>query len=495
MKKTQKLPVWYYLIITIVLLAGLIGIILSWPVFLIFLLAIFGVILAWLYLPVIIIFLPSILPFLPALNPTTDFDLASGRLIIVFLAIIGSVYIIYKKKCWFNLSTPTVLIIFLLAWSLFSGFMAEDLGRFIRKYLVFLTIFPIYFLLLAYLRKNRQWNKLFTYWSWSALLVSLIGLAQFLFQFVGGKERFFAYWGKFVAPVLYGANAGEAVASNPSWLVGIGGTDILRTISVFPDPHMLAFYLGMSIPLQCIYALKKEKYWLWILPVVSIVTLLLTFSRGSYVGLAGVTIWLMVYVLKKGISNIFIYRAVLVILVLVLTIFSISPIRDRFTSILDFNEGSNKGRLETWGEAMEVVSYNPILGVGLGNYANFVRPEADYREPIYAHNTYLDLASETGIPSAITWILLLALGIKPLFSVETQNIASQRGNKFKFYRWDLAAALGIFWFSLHSLFETPIFSPQILPLILVLIAFRTYAQETRHKKQGTNMFQKSIINV
>jgi O-antigen ligase len=387
--------------------------------------------------------------------------------VIALLAVIGSGYIIYKKKSWFNLSTPTILILFLLAWALFSGFMAEDLGRFIRKYLVFLTIFPVYFLSLAYLRKKRQWDKLFTYWSWSALVISLIGLGQFLFQFIGGKERFFGYWGKFVAPVLYGTNAGEAVASNPSWLVGVGGVDILRAISVFPDPHMLAFYLGMSIPLQCAYALIKGQKWLWILPTVSLITLLLTFSRGSYVGLAGVAIWLLLYILKKGIGTIFIYRAMLVIFVAILAIFSISPIRDRFTSILDFNEGSNKGRLETWSEALAVIKYNPILGVGLGNYSSFVRPEADFREPIYAHNTYLDIASETGILGAIAWILILFRGITPLWKNEN--------NKF-----NLAAALGIFWFALHSLFETPVFSPQILPLILVLLAFRAFSS-TRPK--------------
>ncbi|MFH1182976.1 MAG: O-antigen ligase family protein [Candidatus Moraniibacteriota bacterium] len=500
MKESQNLPAWHYIVLLVILTAGIIGIIFSWPIFLLILLTILAVVLAWLYLPFILIFLPAVLPYLPAINPTADIDLASGRLVIALLAVIGSIYIVYTRKSWFNLSTPTILILFLLSWALFSGFVAEDPGRFIRKYLVFLTIFPIYFLSLAFLQKRKQWGKLFAYWSWSALLVSLIGLGQFLFQFAGGKERFFAYWGKFVAPILYGTNAGEAVASNPSWLVNISGVDVLRAIGTFPDPHMLAFYLGMSIPIQVTYVLNRTPLSspplpvipteaeesleqperdpfasalraplrvttavLWILPILSLLVLLLTFSRGSYVGLAGVAIWLLFYVLKKGIDSIFVYRAIFVMFVAILAIFSISPIRDRFTSILDFNEGSNKGRLETWSEAIDVIKYNPILGVGLGNYSNFVRPEADFREPIYAHNTYLDLASETGIPGTIAWILLLFWGITPLWRNDS--------NKF-----NLAATLGIFWFSLHSLFETPIFSPQILPLILVLLAYRTYIE-------------------
>jgi len=342
--------------------------------------------------------------------------------------------------------------------------MAEDAGRFIRKYLVFLTIFPLYFLLLAFIKKKEQWFKLFICWSWSAFLVSLLGLGQFLIQFMIGRETLVAYWGKFVAPILFGANAGEAVASNPSWLVNISGATVLRSFGPFPDPHMLAFFLGMSLPLQCVYVIQKKIKWLWHLPLLSFIVLLLTFSRGSYVGLAGAMIWTIIYLIKQDrLASKTIYRGILGIILAVMLLFSIASVRDRFISIFDTNEGSNIGRLEIWSEAIEVIKYNPLLGVGLGNYANFVRPEANYREPIYAHNTYLDLASEIGIPGMLAWILLLFWGIDPLWKNE-KNL------------FNLAASLSIFWFFLHSLFETPVFSPQILPLILVLLAFRAFTQ-------------------
>ena len=501
------------LLIFLVAIVGIIGIVYSWPIFLGVVILGLSAIGAWIFLPQILIVLPALLPFMPALNPSADIDLAAGRLVIAFLAVIGSLYIIYKRRAWFSLSTPTIFIMFFLVWSLFSGLAADDLGRFIRKYLVFLTIFPIYFLVLAFLKKFKDWQKLFKYWSWSAFIISIIGLGQFLFQFVGGQQAFFKFWGNFVAPILYGTNAGEAVASNPSWFVNISGITVLRAIGTFPDPHMLAFFLGMSIPLQVAYSLdhfslsslprvkargklqqgsriSTAKHLdsrlrgndnksviikaIWILPILSFLVLLLTFSRGSYVAVAGVLVWLTVYFWRRHPEKK--QRLVIGFLSIIILSSLLPPVRDRFFSILDVYEGSNKGRLEIWDEALGITMQNPVFGVGLGNYANTVRPEAKYREPIYAHNTYLDLSSEIGLPGVIAWMLIIIWGIWPLFCVETHCNASLQGCKY-----NLATSLGILWFSLHAFFETPIYSPQILPLILVLIAFRAYCCSSSNK--------------
>jgi len=470
MEKVEKFWMAEYILLLGLLILGLAGIVYSWLVFLLILLTILGAVLAWRYMPRILVILPALIPFLPALNPQADIDLAASRLVIVFLFVIGSIYIVYTKRNWFYLSTPTVLILFFLFWSLSSVIMADDKGIFLRKYLVFLTIFPLYFLLLAFLRRREQWQKLFEYWSWSAFIVSFIGLGQFLFQFIGGQQLFFKFWGNYVAPVLYGTNAGEAVASNPSWFVNISGITVLRAIGTFPDPHMLAFFLGMTLPIQAALALKRMKYY-WILPGLSLLVLLLTFSRGSYVGLAGVILWLAIYFWRNYPQK---RQRILVGALLIILLSSIlPPVRDRFTSILDVYEGSNKGRLEIWNEALGITLQNPLLGVGLGNYANAVRPESKYREPIYAHNTYLDLASEIGFPGAIAWILLLYWAVKPLLSFKRENILN------------LAVALGIGWFALHGFFETPVYSPQILPLILVLIAYRGYFNNLSQTRSST----------
>ncbi len=441
----------------------------------------------------ILIFLPAYLPFQIALNPSADVDLASGRVIILALALIFFSTVFFRKKPWFRLSHLSLAIVFFLVWSSFSFFSADDSGRFIRKMLVFLSIFPIFFIAGVTLKKFSQWQKLFKYWIYSSFLVSAIGFGQFFLQFFIGQEFFFKLWSKVIAPILYGVNAGEAVASNPSWFVSIGGIDFLRAIGTFPDPHMLAFYLGMSLPLQLVFILKKNKKILWLPFFISFLTLILTFSRGSYVGLAGIFLWLIFFFWRAGknpetaqaikqISDrIKISRIIIFLIIFGVLTLSITPFRDRFFSIFDFDEGSNQGRLELWHEATDTVFYNPILGVGLGNFSNFIRPESKYREPIYAHNTYLDLATEIGLPGVTAWLIIIIISVRPAFSGQTGEIGrllfskQKTNNKQTLLLWNLAVSLSILWFALHCLFETPIFSPQILPLFIFLLAFREKA--------------------
>ncbi len=445
---------------------GILGIVYSPLLFLLGILLITSTLLTWKFMIPILIFLPAILPFQPALNPSSDFDLASGRVVILFLASIAFFYVLYKKISWFCLSNTTIFILLFLAWSVFGSIVAVDQERFLRKILVYLSIFPIYFLLLTFLKKFNQWEKLFSFWSWSAFLVALIGLTQFASQFVLGREVFFKFWGKIIAPILYGSNAGEAIVSNPSWFVGTGSGDLLRAISTFPDPHMLAFYLGMSLPIQvALIVRRKSSKFFWLIPGVSLLTLLLTFSRGSYVGLAGVLLWLFLKLPKLSKFRSYAFKGALVGFIFIFSALFIAPLRERFVSILDVSEGSNLGRLEIWNDSFEVISKNPILGVGLGNYAFAVRPESKLREPIYAHNTYLDIASEEGLVGLSIWIIIVLPSLFPLF----QNNCFSHQNFLK-----TAISLSVLWFSLHAFFETPLFSPQILPLFITLIAFGVF---------------------
>ncbi len=463
--------------------------------FILLLIAGLAFLLGFQFMPLILVLLPAYLPFQIALNPSVDIDLASGRLIIAGLTLIFILKIVLQRKAWFPLSHFSLALTFFLLWSSLSFFSADDTGRFFRKILVFFSLCPIFFLASAYLKKIESWQKLFKYWVFSSFIVACLGFGQFIFQFIASRELFFKFWGKFVAPILYGTNAGEAIASNPSWFVGIAGTDFLRAIGTFPDPHMLAFYLGMSLPLQIAYIITQQQRKFWPLVGISFMTLILTFSRGSYVGLAGIFLWLIgfFFLLQRNpavaskIQNwrekIKINRLLLALLLIGSLSLSIAPFRDRFLSIFNLDEGSNQGRLDLWSEALETSLYNPLLGVGLGNFSNFIRPESKYREPIYAHNTYLDLASEIGLPGVLAWIFLLFLGLKPLFPQNAKHLAKtifgrincrEQKQKRIIAIWNVASALAIFWFALHCLFETPIFSPQILPLFLYLIAFRGF---------------------
>jgi len=65
-------------------------------------------------------------------------------------------------------------------------------------------------------------------------------------------------------------------------------------------------------------------------------------------------------------------------------------------------------RLANWDQAGRVLAAAPVLGTGLGNYETAVPPHVRPGEPesIYAHNFFLHMAAETGLP---LFVLLLVL--------------------------------------------------------------------------------------
>ncbi|MDD3498409.1 MAG: O-antigen ligase family protein [Candidatus Moranbacteria bacterium] len=284
-----------------------------------------------------------------------------------------------------------------------------------------------------------------------------------------------ALWGKIIVPFL-GDSFSEAVIENSSWLVNAGGITLFRAVSFFPDPHMFSFYLGMSaFPVLALYfANAKHRHIYLILFFVILFADLLTFSRGGYLGMsAGLIVFIAIIsakgvFLKKIIANKYLLSSIFSAVFIFLAI--PNPIAERLYSSFDLSEGSNSQRLTIWKNSWDMIKKNPLTGVGLGNYSLELKPSADYREPIYSHNAYMDIAAETGLVNASVFLLILFLSIYN--SIKIFN----RDNNFIY----LGIASSITVFSFHSVFETAIFSVHVLPLF-ALFAGMANAQNNERR--------------
>lgn len=300
----------------------------------------------------------------------------------------------------------------------------------------------------------------------SGTLVAAFGLVQFFSQFLFGLEKVYRFWADYIAVPFLGKSFSEAVLQNPSWLVNISGQTYLRATATFPDPHMFSFFLGMIIPFAfALLFLSNRKIFYGIASVILLLADAATFSRGGYLGLfAGLVLALILSWNKLEKS----YKLSIILLALIsVTILIIpSPVSQRYFSSFNLNEGSNKGRIETWRKAEEVIFDNPLIGVGIGNYPLEIKPTADYREPIYAHNAYLDIAAETGILNSLVFIGILTTAISTFFKKSRKNLLF------------LAGAISLVIFSIHSLVETAIYSPVVLTLLLIIISFSNQNEKT-----------------
>jgi O-antigen ligase len=406
------------------------------------------------------------LPFQLALNPGEGVDLASIRVFILLIFFLFLAEGLRKKRLDITWGPVTIFVLFFLFFSAFSFFWAKNQEWALRKILFLFSIFPLYFVVISVIKDKEKMIRIMKYLSISGGLVATIGIAQFFSQFLFGLEKVYNFWAQYMAIPFLGHSASLAVLKNPSWLVNISGKTFLRATATFPDPHMFSLYLGMLAPISAGLFLKaKNKIFLATFFLILLADAL-TYSRGGYLGLLAGGVFLLVIFWKKMAKKykFFIFG----FLVLIALVFSVpSPISSRFNSIFNLSEGSNAGRLDMWRSAWKVAENHPLGGVGIGNYPLEIKPSADYREPITAHNTYLDIAAETGIIATLAWIALLVSAIVIFLKKSLYD---------SFY---IMMAVSVVIFAAHQLAETAIYSPVVLTLFVIIIGFTNVSKVER----------------
>lgn len=420
-----------------------------------------------------ILFFIFFLPFLFAFNPSPGIDFAASRFASMFLFTWWLARKIRKKESP-QFDFWHVLFAAFLAMSFLSVFVADLPLWSLRKALVFFSFFPLYMvvrdvLLRHALLAERIPGAIF----FSGVLVAVLGILEYLGQFFfdpGIITRIV----EFAGPRLWGVDTTSVVLENKSWFVGIGDRTYLRAFLPFPDPHSFAMYLGLSFPMGAYlflkdHSLKKSLFLLFFLSVL-LSALFFSFSRAAYLGVLVMFPALVALSWRHAFSRIKI--AGLTLCFLVFLFFVLSPAipfsnseslgAQRFETTLDTSEGSNKGRIDLWKLALGHFLRQPILGVGIGNFPRVVDPNISYRSPINAHNTYLDIAVEMGGIALGIWLLLLLGTMVSLFRIRS---ATPHG-------FFLSAALlgSLTYFGVHSFLETALYSPSILPLLLILFA-------------------------
>lgn len=402
------------------------------------------------------------LPFQIALNPALGVDLASIRIFILIL-FFAWVYDKIKNKKKIIFDAQAKLILFFLFLSVISLFFAQNYLWSARKLAYLFSIFPLYFVAKDILNSQEKVIKTLASLVSAGAIVAIIGIGQFFSQFFWSYEEISRVYSTFIGPVFWGENLTRMVSNYPSWLVGVSGQNYFRAIGTFPDPHSFSLFLGMMLPISVILFFVSKNKIIWGLSFATIfLANVLTFARGGYLAIiAGITIFILVFWNKTQIKHKIMASLAVVFLILMLTV--PGPVSQRFDSSFDLQEGSNAGRISIWQKSLETIKNKPFFGTGIGNFSLEVDGKIDYRNPIYAHNTYLDIAVEEGILTSLVWIFILLLTL---------------WNFWILAKYDMLYA-GIFTsviiFSAHSMVETGLYSPIVLSLLLIIFGLTRFS--------------------
>ncbi|MEX1316003.1 MAG: IctB family putative bicarbonate transporter [Synechococcaceae cyanobacterium] len=207
----------------------------------------------------------------------------------------------------------------------------------------------------------------------------------------------------------------------------------VRIYSTLGNPNLLAGYLLPILPLALVAALRwrqpARRLFALAALVLGIATLVLTYSRGAWMGLvasAAVIALLLAVRQTRGWPPL--WRRLVPLLVLVggaallaVLVFQVEALRVRVLSLLaGRGDSSNNFRINVWLAALDMIQARPWLGIGPGNDAfNLIYPL--YQQPRFnalsAYSIPLELAVEAGIPGLLAGIGLVLASLRQALAV------------------------------------------------------------------------------
>lgn len=324
-------------------------------------------------------------------------------------------------------------IIFLFAFSLFIFFQCLS----IAVANIFLGI-SIFFAILVLakrikekkindiylkIKNNRTWFLIFGFF-WAIMLLSALfsgepieGAKVFFNTYVFRTFPFFFILLFFDKPKLVFIFLIISIISCALDVIGgyiIAPAGAVRLKGLFGHMMTLAGFLCVSLPLCLSLILNRAQklpFLIFNLVLFSIlaVGLMLNATRGAWLGVIPalflVGMWFSLKSVKKT-------MAFIVIAAICASLFcSLDQVQRRVDTITDMAYQSNSERLLMWKSATNMFLDHPILGVGVGQYADkyqkeYILPEAKERRQKHAHSNIFQMLGQSGAIGLISFVLL-----------------------------------------------------------------------------------------
>jgi putative inorganic carbon (HCO3(-)) transporter len=252
----------------------------------------------------------------------------------------------------------------------------------------------------------------------------------------------------------------------------------VRIYSSLDNPNLLGGYLLPILPLAAVALLRwpgwPRRLFALAALVLGIVALVLTYSRGAWMGMvASLALLGLLLTLRHTRSWPPLWRRLLPIvllgggaLVLVVLITQVEPLRVRVLSLVAGREdSSNNFRMNVWASVLEMIRDRPWIGIGPGNTAfNLLYPL--YQQPKFnalsAYSIPLEWLVEAGVPGLITgaglFLTAMAMGLRQWKAQGPWVLPS------------LAAVAAFMGLAIQGLTDTIFFRPEVQLIALFSLA-------------------------
>ncbi len=330
-----------------------------------------------------------------------------------------------------NYDGTSFLMIGFIVIYLFAGITSFAPVKSLSIWAIYFAFMGAYFIIINLVKSKKDINNILTVFSISGLLVCLYGLAQYVFG-----------WD-----------------TTQAWMDEEMFEDIkMRIYSTLENPNVLGEYILLVLPVTIglMWTRKSllQKVVYGCSAVAMFLALILTFSRGCWLGLIGAAVVFITFAAGKlwGFALIG-----LPVLPMVLP----DSIIDRFTSIGNMEDSSTSYRVYIWMGTLAMIKDFWISGIGMGTEAfTEVYPFYSYSgiSAPHSHNLFLQIWVESGVCGILVFLLLLFLFIKNM----SIGFKSGGGKGQALPTLICAATAGVFGFLLQGMFDNCFYNYRVM---------------------------------
>jgi len=276
---------------------------------------------------------------------------------------------------------------------------------------------------------------------------------------------------------------------DPSWTKEI----TRRTTSVFPYPNALGLYLAPIVTIflfrivektknreklktkkDIIFYLKNNLFDL-IVFITGLLAIIFARSSGALMGIIA-SVFLFIFIKSK--SKLTTFLIGFIGFVLLLTLPFTYPLVNRTILLGDF---SGKIRTQMWEETSKMLKENFILGGGLNNFKEALKPyhkQTFFELYLYPHNIILNIWSELGflgILSFTSFIIIFFIKNYKIYTYKLNSFWKENSSEKELqnmnYKKDMSLILSLSMFTLliHGLVDVPFFKNDLSVLFWIII--------------------------
>ena len=328
----------------------------------------------------------------------------------------------------------TIFMLMTLSGGLFS--MGDGS---LERSLVYICFICGYYLVKMMFRSERYVMRAMCALAISAAVVSVIGIAEYFF------------------------GSPSAMWQDATLFADIRG----RVVSTFDNPNVLGEFLIFAIPVTLtLFATAKtvaEKTVSLAATVLDLICLILTWSRGAWLGLIISGVFALLFISHKWlVAGVLAAPAAVAGLM-----YAGSTVLSRLTSVTNFSDSSTSYRIGIWKSVFAMLKDTFFYGIGVGSGAfGAVFPYyaiSGITKAEHAHSLYLQIITETGVFTLLVFIVIAFFIVQK--SLSFAKMATTKKNKI----YSIGLLSGIFAFLLMGFTDYVFYNYRICLLFWLMV--------------------------